>query len=325
MRDEDEVLMLIPAHTLNTILFFSDRGKVYSEKAYQIPDAGRTDKGIPMVNVLNMEAGEKITAAVAVPDFEKAAFCTMATVNGRVKRVALSEFASVRPSGLIAIGLDGGDRLGWVRLTSGQDDILLVTAEGQALRISEDEIRPMGRPGTGVNGIGLRGKDQVTSMDVVEPDGFLLVMSENGYGKRAPLSEYPRKGRATGGVATADQKNLDRTGKIAVARVVQEDDEVTLISAGGTVLRIKVKEISQAGRATRGVRVMDLAKGDVVASLARLSTASLERVVVSEAKVEKVGKLVEPEEQEESKEPEETQPDSNDDDDLQPSLFKLFT
>ncbi len=302
MRDEDEVLMLIPARTLNTILFFSDRGKVYSEKAYQIPDAGRTDKGIPMVNVLSLEQNEKITAAVAVPDFESAAFCTMATVKGRVKRVALSEFASVRPSGLIAIGLEEGDLLGWVRLTSGKDDVLLITAEGQALRIAEDDIRPMGRPASGVNGISLRGKDKVTSMDVVEPGGYLLVVSENGYGKRVALSEYPQKGRATGGVATADQKNLERTGRLAVARVVQDEDEVTLISAGGTVLRLKVKEISTAGRATRGVRVMDLAKGDIVASLARISTASLAEVEPSA--------------------PTNGEPPEADNGELQPTLFK---
>jgi DNA gyrase subunit A len=166
-----------------------------------------------------------------------------------------------------------------------------------------------------VNGISLRGSDRVTSMDVVEPGGYLLVMSENGYGKRAALDDYPRKGRATGGVATADQKNLDRTGKIAVARVVQEEDEVTLISAGGTVLRMKVKDISQAGRATRGVRVMDLAKGDIVASLARISTASLERGAAVEVAAPAATKP-QPEEQEAPA------PSEPDDDELQPSLFR---
>ncbi|HEX7395647.1 MAG TPA: DNA gyrase subunit A, partial [Anaerolineaceae bacterium] len=155
MREEDEIVMLIPARSLQTILFFSDRGKVYSEKAFQIPDAGRTDKGIPIINILSLDAGEKITAAVAVPDFNNAQFCIMATVKGRIKRVALKEFASVRPSGMIAIGLGGGDYLSWARLTSGKDDVMLVTAQGQALRIHETAIRPQGRPGSGVTGIHL--------------------------------------------------------------------------------------------------------------------------------------------------------------------------
>ncbi len=276
MREEDEILMLIPARSLQTILFFSDRGKVYSEKAYQIPDAGRTDKGIPIVNVLSLDAGERITAAVAVPDFSQAQFCTMATVKGRVKRVELRELASVRPSGMIAIGLEAGDFLGWARLTTGEDDVLLVTSGGQALRIHEDSIRPQGRTGGGIAGIKLERDDKVASMDVAEPGGCLLVLTENGYGKRTLLDEFPIKGRATGGVAVADQKNLERTGRVAVARVVQENEEITAITAVGMVVRLKVKEISIMGRATRGMRIMDVAKGDIVASLARIPAQDAE-------------------------------------------------
>ncbi|MCJ7706882.1 MAG: DNA gyrase subunit A, partial [Anaerolineales bacterium] len=174
MRGEDEVVMLFAARSLDTILFFSDRGKVYSEKAYQIPDADRTARGIPLVNVLAVEAGETITATVAVPDFEAASYCTMATRNGKIKRVALSEFAAVRPSGLIAIGLNAKDVLGWVRLTSGKNEIILVTKKGQALRYHEKQVRPMGRPAGGVRAITLRQGDHVTSMDVVDPKGDLL-------------------------------------------------------------------------------------------------------------------------------------------------------
>ncbi len=150
-----------------------------------------------------------------------------------------------------------------------------MTEKGHALRISEEDIRSMGRQASGVNGIGLRGDDRVASMDVVEPNGYLMLVTTQGYGKRTALSEYPVKGRATGGVATIDQKNLDKTGKIASARVVQEGDEVTLISTGGTVLRLKIKDIRPMGRATRGMRMMDLAKGDTVASVARLAYAAL--------------------------------------------------
>lgn len=277
-RDEDEVLMLFPARTLDTILFFSDRGKVYSEKAYQIPDADRAARGFPIVNVLSLDPNETITAAVAAPDFETVEYCTMATRNGRVKRVVMSEFASVRPSGLIAIKLDDDDELGWVRLTHGNDEIIFVTERGYALRISEETVRPMGRPAAGMIGIRLRKGDRVTGMEIVEPDGDLLIVTSGGYGKRTPLDSYPAKGRATGGVLTIDKKALPKVGLIAATRVVQEADDLTIISSNGVVLRTKVKDISQASRPTRGVHLMDMQPGDAVASLARIAAADLRRV-----------------------------------------------
>jgi len=287
-RDEDEVLMLLPARTLNTILFFSDRGKVYSEKAYQIPDAGRTARGIPIVNVLTLGPNETITAAVPVPSFGEASYCTMATRNGRVKRVILSEFASVRPSGLIAMGLADGDSLGWVRLTQGDNDIMIITENGQALRFSESLVRPMGRPATGVTGINLRGDDQVIGMEVVEPDGDLLVVTTKGQGKRTSLDEYTPKGRATMGNLTLDKHAIPEVGKIAVARVVQAaDDDITLISTNGIVMRTKAQSIAILGRATRGVRIMHLQEGDAVATMARFSAADLRSVGASEEDEEK--------------------------------------
>ena len=278
LKGEDEILMVIPARTLHTLLFFTNKGKVYSEKVYQLPDAQRTDRGVSIQNVLALGPDEAITAAVAIPEFSAGAYCTMATANGKVKRVSLAEFASVRPSGLIAIGLEPGDELGWVRLTGGKDDIILVTAHGQALRFNEASIRPMGRPAAGMNGIHLTNRDQVASMEVIKPGAELLVVTEWGYGKRTPLTDYPIKGRATNGVLTIDQKNLDKVGKIATARVVEENDEVTLISASGLIIRMKVKDISQTGRATRGVRVMDLTSGDIVVSVARIAEADLKEV-----------------------------------------------
>jgi DNA gyrase subunit A len=270
-REEDEVLFLFPARTLDSILFFSDRGKVYSEKAYQIPDAQRTGRGIPIVNVLALDAKETITAAVAVPSFEGAEFCTMTTRQGRMKRIALSEFASVRPSGLIAISLDEGDELGWVRLTHGNDDIILVTEMGKALRFSERVVRTMGRTAAGVTGIKLAKGDLVTGMEVVEPGGDLLVVTTGGYGKRTALSAYLSKGRATGGMVTIDQKSLEKIGKVSVVRVVQEQDDLMIISANGVVLRTQVKDIKTSGRGTRGVRLIGLQEGDSVASVARIA------------------------------------------------------
>ncbi len=279
VRDEDEVVLLVPARTLHTLLFFSDSGKVYSEKVYQIPDANRTDKGIPIVNILAMDPTERITAAVSVPGFENGSYFTMATETGRVKRVALKEFSSVRPSGLIAINLEEKDKLGWVKLTSGHDEIIMVTKRGQALRIKESEIRPMGRQAAGVTGIRLKPGDKLASMDVIEVGGKLLVVTENGFGKCSRLEEYPTKGRATGGVATIDQKSLPKIGEIADARVMQDDDDVTMISSGGIMLRLKVKVISVSGRATRGFKVMDLGKDSIVASVARMASVDVAREV----------------------------------------------
>jgi DNA gyrase subunit A len=283
MRGEDEVMMLIPARSLDTLLFFSDRGKVYSEKAYQIPDADRTARGIPMVSILALDADETITAALAIPKFEEARYCTMATRRGKIKRVALSEFAAVRPSGLIAISLGRGDQLGWVRVTTGDDEIILVTEQGQALRYHERGIRPMGRPAAGVRAIRLRQGDSVTSMEVVDRKGDLLVVTALGFGKRTPLAEYPAKGRATGGVITLSKDKLGTTGPVASARVVHEDDDLTMISTGGLVLRTKVKQIKRAGRATMGVKVIDLREGEIVASVARIAAQDLEAVGIDQA------------------------------------------
>ena len=282
MRGEDEVVMLFAARSLDTILFFSDRGKVYSEKAYQIPDADRTARGIPLVNVLAVEAGETITATVAVPDFEAASYCTMATRNGKIKRVALSEFAAVRPSGLIAIGLNAKDVLGWVRLTSGKNEIILVTKKGQALRYHEKQVRPMGRPAGGVRAITLRQGDHLTSMDVVDPKGDLLVVTEKGYGKRSPTKDYPVKGRGTSGVVTLSREKLGLTGPVASAKVVHDDDDLTIISSGGIVLRTKMKHIKRAGRATMGVRVIDLRKGESVAAVASIAAKDLQQAGAEE-------------------------------------------
>jgi DNA gyrase subunit A len=274
-REEDEVLSILPARTLQTVLFFSDKGKVYSEKVYQIPDADRTGKGVSIYNVIALGATEHITAAITVPDFGSHNYCTMVTRHGRIKRVDLGEFAAVRPSGLIAITLDGDDELGWATLTTGTDEIIFVTEQGQALRFVEGAVRVMGRTAAGVQGIRLAADDYVTSFEVVEKGGALLVITERGFGKQTPLERYPVKGRATRGVATIDQKARAITGRIASARVVQPSDDLTIISTGGIILRLKVRQIREAGRATRGVRMMKLGAEDSVAAVARIADADL--------------------------------------------------
>jgi len=270
MRDEDEVKIFLRCHTLSTLLFFSDKGKVYSEKVWQLPEELRTGRGISIVNVINIDPNEKITAIVPVADFDDANYCTMATVKGRVKRVELSEFSSVRPSGLIAITLDEDDLLGWVSLTNGKDEIMLVSRNGQALRYSETEIRAMGRQAMGVIGLRLRPGDKLAALEVVEPESYLLVITEKGFGKRTNVSEYSPKGRATMGMMTIDKRALKDIGKITEARIVKENDEISLISSHGIVIRMAVADISVQGRATRGVTIMHLEKGDSVAAIARI-------------------------------------------------------
>jgi DNA gyrase subunit A len=276
-KDEDEIVMLIPARSLDTMLFFSDKGKVYSEKVYQIPDSDRATKGIPLVNVLSLDPNEKVTAAMSVRDFSPNTYCVLMTGRGRIKRVSMEEFASVRPSGLIAMNLDDGDTLGWVRLTSGKDEIIIITENGQALRFGEEKVRSMGRQAAGVQGIRLAKDDAVTSMDVVEKEGALLVVTTNGFGKQTPLTEYTAKGRATGGISTIDQKALKEIGKIAAARVVQNNDDLTIMTANGVTIRLKVKYVKQSGRATRGVHLIKPQEGDSVASVARISAEDLKK------------------------------------------------
>ncbi len=270
-REEDAVRFLFAVNTLDIILYFTDKGKVYSEKAYRVPDAGRTAKGIPIINLINLAPDERVTATVTVPDFEKAEFLTMVTRRGKIKRTDLSEFESVRPSGLIALNLEDGDELGWVELTAGDDEVVIVTQQGQAIRFSEAEVRPMGRVAGGVMAIKLGDGDQVASMDVVNPEDDLLVVTAKGYAKRTALSEYSTQGRYGGGVITLSRQGLPATGAVVDARVVGEDNDITLISAEGMVLRTRVMQIPKMGRATRGATVMRMKKGDTVVSLALLA------------------------------------------------------
>ncbi len=269
-KDEDAVFYILSARTLDYVLFFTHRGRVFSQRVHQLPDAGRDARGVPLVNLIGLEPGERVTAAVAVPDFAQAEYLTMATVNGKVKRTALAEFEAVRPSGIIALTLDEGDELGWVRLTRGEQELIIVTEQGRALRFSEEEVRPMGRSAAGVLGIRLAAGDRVAGMDVAEPEDELLLVTTKGFSKRTPLSEYPRQGRHSGGVQTLT-RNLERTGPIVAARVVRPQDELAIVTAQGMALRTKVADVPRQGRAAGGARLMILDGGDTVASIARLS------------------------------------------------------
>jgi DNA gyrase subunit A len=282
-REEDVVDTIFATRTLHHILFFSDKGKVYHVRAFEVPEADRSARGVPLVNLINLAENEKITAALAVREFTPNSFCTMCTVKGRMKRVNMTEFEAVRPSGIIAISLEQGDMLGWVHATNGSQDVIIVSARGRALRFRETKARSMGRTAGGVGAMRLKEGDYVASMDVVVPRAQLLVATEKGYGKRTPLEQYPIKGRNTGGVRSIADR-YEETGPIVAARVVMPEDEITLITAGGIALRTAVENVRVAGRSTLGVRVISLDEGDRLASLARLEANPEENArVVAEA------------------------------------------
>ena len=276
-REKDTVQHLFAASTLDTLLFFTNQGKVYSVRAFEVPDAGRQARGLPLVNLLSLDPHERVTTVVPVPDFDQAEHLTMATQLGRIKRTPLEEFASVRPSGLVAISLEEGDELGWVSLTNGDEELILVTARGQAIRFPESEVSVVGRTALGVMAIRLEEGDRVAAMDIIRlsvPDQVvendLLVVTSKGYGKRTPLAQYSAQGRYGKGVRALDARKLTQTGPVADARVVRPGDAVTLISAEGMVICLQVEGISQLGRNTQGVRLMELQEGDRVTSIARL-------------------------------------------------------
>jgi DNA gyrase subunit A len=275
-RDEDELLHLLHAGTLNHILFFTDRGKVYSERAYEIPQLDRTAKGTSLMAILPLMPNEKVTAALAVHNFEDAEFLTMITRKGRIKRVTLDAFAHVRASGLIAVNLDEDDALGWVKMTKGDQDLIVVSEMGKAIRFNEEDVRAVGRTAAGVHAMRLGKGDLLTGADVVRPDCHLLLITEKGYGKRTPLDEFRRQGRYGKGVRAMFISDL--TGLIVSARIVDENDEVTFISTGGIILRTSVNLISLQSRHSRGVSVMDLKNSDVIVSVAIVREGFLSRV-----------------------------------------------
>jgi DNA gyrase subunit A len=263
-REQDVVRHILTCNTMDDLLFFTDRGKVYQLKAHEVPDASRTAKGLPLVNLISLEPGEQVTSVLAVPDFNKAEYLIMATVRGKIKRTALREYSQVRSNGLIAIGLEEGDLLGWVAMTHGHEDVLMTTARGQTIRFTQDQVRPMGRPASGVIGINLDDNDRVVGMDLVEDGRSLLVVTANGFGKRTAVAEYPLKGRATGGVITLKLRPKD---EVAVAKVVSNSSLLTFITATGIVMRTSVDGISQLGRNTQGVTILNVQKGDRLAAL----------------------------------------------------------
>ncbi len=269
-KAEDVVIKAFFARTLDHVLFFTDQGRVYPERAYNLPEGSRTAKGAHINNVLNLQADEKVTAMIPVEDFGQSEYIVLLTRKGKIKRMALSEFSRVRPSGIIAINLAADDELTRVKLTSGDQDIVIISRRGKALRFHESAARAMGRTAAGVMGIRLLGDDTVAGMATVSGDEELLIVTKNGWGKRVPLDDLPVKGRYTQGVWVTDHTRLDETGPIVVARAVLPNDDITFMTLNGVAMRTPVSDISVIGRATRGVRCVRLQEGDALVSAARV-------------------------------------------------------
>jgi DNA gyrase subunit A len=278
-RGEDEVMDLRFARTLDHILFFTNKGRVYSSRVYELPEGGRTAKGAHIANILTLQHNERVTTMLTLGDFEQAAFITLLTRKSRIKRVYASAFANVRINGVIAMNLDEDDSLEWAQLTNGDQEFIIVTSRGKALRMREDQVRAMGRTAAGVWAMRLRKDDLVTGFDVVQPGADLFVLHEFGCGKRVRLDEYPRRNRYTQGVWSTDHTRLKEVGPIVAARVVNELDQVTVITGNGIMLRTPVSGISRIGRPARGVRIVNLDDSDTVAALAVLRYEDLTRKV----------------------------------------------
>ena len=266
-REEDFVKQIFTASTHDMILFFSNKGKLYKLRGYEIPEAGRTAKGTAIVNLLSLEPGEKISAVIPIQNFAEDKYLLMATKHGLIKKTSLKEYDTTRKTGLQGITLKENDELIGVRLTDGQDNVVLVTRNGLCITFDEKEVRPIGRVSQGVIGIRLEDDDEVIGMESVIAGGkaTLLTITENGFGKRTELDEYRVQLRGGKGVVT--YKITPKTGKLVGVRIANEDDDVMLITDKGTIIRINVKDISILGRATQGVTLMRTNDGGKVVSI----------------------------------------------------------
>ncbi len=255
-RENDFVKNLIMTSTHDYLLFFTDTGKVHKLKAYEIPEASRTAKGTPAVNLLNLMQKERITAIIPVSQFDDENYLIMVTKNGTIKKTALSQFDTNRKNGLIAINLKDDDSLIGVRETCGDDNIILVTRKGKCISFSEKDVRSMGRIAAGVRGIKLDKSDTVVDMDILADDKEILVVTQNGYGKRTPVKDYTIQARGGKGVLTYNKSKFSKTGELIGAKVVDEDDEILLINSDGIIIRIRAEEVSKLSRSTQGVKIM---------------------------------------------------------------------
>ena len=273
--DEDYVEHSTTANTHTDMLFFTNRGRVFRLRTHEIPDVKRQAKGTPVQALIDLEhPHEKVTALISMGGFSDEEYLVMVTKLAQIKKTPAAAYASVRRNGLIAINLQEGDELNWVRVSSGGDQVLIVTRDGKGSRFSEKEVRPMGRDTMGVSAIRLRKGDEVAGFDIVKPNGYVLVVTQQGFGKLTPMSDYPVKSRNIQGVYTVDQNAIPRIGQIVGMRIVEDlSEELMVISTMGQVIRIPLEQVRISGRQTRGVIIMRMAEGDMVGSIAGVGTA----------------------------------------------------
>ncbi len=275
MKDEDFIDKLVVTNTHDTILCFSSRGKVYWKKVYELPQASRTARGKPIINLLPLEEGERINAVLSVREYDADKYILMATSSGVVKKTPLADFSRPRSNGIIALELRDDDRLIGVDITDGSKDVMLMTSAGKAIRFNEDTVRPMGRTARGVRGVKL-GPDQTAISLIVVDDGDVLTVTEKGYGKRTAMSDYPVHGR--GGQGVISIQTSSRNGNVVGADLVHDDDELMLITNGGTLVRTRVNEVSVQGRNTQGVRLIRLSDDELLVGLDRIANLSADDV-----------------------------------------------
>ena len=273
VKDEDFIDKLFVANTHDTILCFSSRGKVYWLKVYELPQAGRNARGRPIVNLLPLEEGERINAILPIREYDENHFVFFATANGTVKKTPLTDFSRPRASGIIAVELREDDQLVGVELTAGEQDVLLFSSGGKAIRFGEADVRPMGRNAVGVRGIKLA-KDQKVISLIIATEGDILTATENGYGKRTAIADYPRHGR--GGQGVISIQTTARNGDVTGAELVGPEDEVMLITNSGTLVRTRVDEISIMGRNTQGVKLISLGEGEILSGIERIENIQAE-------------------------------------------------
>ncbi len=274
-KDDDFIENLFVANTHDTILAFSNRGRVYWLKVYEVPQGSRTSRGKPIVNLMQIEEHEKINAVLSVKEFDENHFVFMATQLGTVKKTPLTDFSNPRKAGIIAVDLDEGDRLIGVAITDGKHDVMLFSDEGKAVRFDENDVRPMGRNARGVRGMRLTIDGKVIALLVAEnEEQSVLTATEKGYGKRTSITEYTRHGRGTKGMIAI--QTSERNGKVVAATLVTQDDEIMLITGAGILVRTKVKGIREMGRSTQGVTLIGLDDGDTLVGVSRVAESEEE-------------------------------------------------
>ncbi len=267
-KEEDEPAHLFQVNTHHYILFFTDKGRVFRLRAYDIPESSRYAKGMPVINYIAIDSGERVTATVSVKDIKGEGYLTMITRHAEIKRTEMSAFQNIRSNGLRAFDIEEGDELGWVLKTAGNQDVIMVTRKGQSIRFNETQARGRGRAAGGVRAMTLRPGDIVMSADIIRPGATLLVVGENGFGKRTDLEEYRVQGRGGSGILTMNV--TEKTGEIVGAEVVEDDDKLLVMTTNGKGIRIKVKEIRLVGRVAQGVKLINLAAGDSVRTISRI-------------------------------------------------------